>query len=169
MAEAALSYGRFALPRSAAVPVGATARRSKPTQTLDRTAVSGYGRVHVTAVAVRCGRPRCASVATVRRPDFLRLGYGVDVLLPGRQRLLQRQLPRTVRLLFAQTVRTAAAAVRTAQTAGRRHVSSVRKTPQKYAAVGACAHHRSAVRTHLHVGHDAGVPHPDVRRNPLVV
>lgn len=170
-APGALPDGRFApaRPAAAAVSVGATARGPEPAQTLDRAAVGGHGPpVHVASVAVR-SRP-AGSAAAVGRPHFLRLGYGVDVLLPGRQRLLQRQLPRTVRLLFAQTVRAAAAAaVRAAQAAGRRRVGRVRETPQEYAAVGARAHHRPAVRAHLHVGHDARVTHPDVRRHPFVV
>lgn len=80
-----------ALPRPAAVSTAA-ARCVEPTQTLDRAQAGGYGPdVRVTSVGTRRrGRSACA---VVRRPDFLRFGYGVDVLLPGRHRFFQRQQP----------------------------------------------------------------------------
>lgn len=118
-------------------------------------------------------RPPIA-VAIDDRPDFLRLGHGVDVLLPGRHGLLQRQLPRAVGLLLrAQAIvaadAAAANAVRAAPAAWRRGVRSMGKTPQEYAAIRARAHHGPAVWAHFHVGHDACVSHPDVCGHPLVI
>lgn len=129
------------------------ASRPAPTQTLHRSVVggaAGRGTVH-------------------SRPDFLRFGYDVNVFLPGRQSLFQRQPPAPVSLLFAQTTAATVRAAVAAQTARRRWIDGVRETPQEYAAVRARAHYGPAVRAHFHVGHDARVADAHVSGHPFVV
>lgn len=160
--------GQHVLPDCVAGCVGvASTRRFAPAQTFYRPKVCGRRGIGVTVAGWRCavrGWP-------VWRPDLLYFGYDLDVLLPGRQRLLQRQFPRAVHLLFARTAaHTAAApAVHAANAAGRRDVGGVRETPQEYAAIRARAHHKPTVRAHFHVGHNTRVPDADVRGHSLVV